>query len=245
MKDSVILVGQDSFSEAQLFFNKFQNEKIFILVDVNSKKYCLDIFISFFSSLKKAFILEIKAGESFKSISTLNFLTNQLIQHRAEKESLVINLGGGVVSDIGGFLASVFNRGINYVNVPTTLLSQVDASIGGKTGLNFNHIKNKLGSFYKPKMVLIVPLFLKTLCQIELISGFGEIFKYSLINDKDMWSILKRTDLKLDIDLEKLISRSIIIKESIVKKDLFDHNIRKVLNFGHTIGHAIESTYFD
>jgi len=244
LKNSVVLVGQDSFSEAQLFFNKFQDEKIFILVDVNSKKYCLDIFISFFFSLKKAIILEIKAGESFKSLNTIDLLTNQFIQHRAEKKSLLINLGGGVVSDIGGFLASVFNRGISYVNVPTTLLSQVDASIGGKTGLNFNHIKNKLGSFYQPKMILIAPLFLKTLCQIELISGFGEIFKYSLIKDKDMWSILKRTDFQLDINLEKLISRSIIIKENIVKKDLFDHNIRKVLNFGHTIGHAIESACF-
>ena len=244
MKNSVVLVGQDSFSEAQLFFNKFQNEKIFILVDENSKKYCLDNFISFFFSLKKAIILEIKAGESFKSISTIDLLTNQLIQHRAEKQSLFINLGGGVVSDIGGFLASIFNRGITYVNVPTTLLSQVDASIGGKTALNFNHVKNKLGSFYKPKMVLIVPLFLKTLRQIELISGFGEIFKYSLISDKEMWSILKRTDFQLDINLEKLISKSIIIKENIVKKDMFDYNIRRVLNFGHTIGHAIESAYF-
>ena len=245
MKNSVVLVGQELNPKAQLFFNKFRKEKIFILVDSNSKKYCLDLFTSFFPALENSIILEINTGESLKSLVTINFLANQLIHHRAEKKSLLINLGGGVVSDLGGFLASIFNRGISYVNIPTTLLSQVDASIGGKTGVNLSHVKNKLGSFYHPELVLILPLFLKTLCQNELLSGFGEIFKYALINDKDMWSLLKRTEFRLDSNLEKLISRSIIIKQNIVKKDVFDNNIRKVLNFGHTIGHAVESACFD
>ncbi len=244
MKSPVILIGESAFSEAQLFFDKFQNEKIFILVDINTKKYCLDFFLSSFPSLKKSIILELNHGESIKTISTISLLSNQLIKYGAEKKSLLINLGGGVISDLGGFLASVFNRGINFVNIPTTLLSQVDASIGGKTGVNFNHIKNKLGFFYNPGLVLIIPFFLRTLSKNEFISGFGEIFKYSLIYDKDMWNILKKTKFKLDSKLEDLISQSIIIKKNIVKKDPFDNNVRKVLNFGHTIGHAIESAYF-
>ena len=245
MKNSVVLVGQESLPKAQLFFSKFQKEKIFILVDTNSKKYCLDLFISFFPLLKESIILEINDGESFKSLKTISFLTDQLIKHRAEKKSLLINLGGGVVSDLGGFLASVFNRGINYVNIPTTLLSQVDASIGGKTGVNFNHVKNKLGFFYHPRLVIVLPVFLKTLHQNELVSGFGEIYKYSLINDRHMWSLLKKMEFQLDSNLEKLISRCIIIKNNIVNKDMFDNNIRKVLNFGHTVGHAIESVYMN
>ena len=243
MNNPIILIGKSSFAEAELFFNKFQNEKIFILVDSNTREYCLDVIMSYFPLLKKSIILEINPGESIKSLNTISLLTSKLVQHRTEKHSLLINLGGGVVSDIGGFLASIFNRGINYVNIPTTLLSQVDASIGGKTGVNFNHIKNKLGFFYNPKLVLIFPLFLKTLCQHEIASGFGEIFKYSLTSDKKMWSVLKKTKFELDTTLEKLILESVIIKEKIVQKDLFDNNIRKILNFGHTIGHAIESVY--
>lgn len=243
MNNPIVLIGKSSLNEAELFFNKFQNEKIFILVDSNSKEYCLDIFMSYFPFLVKSIILEINSGESIKSLNTISLLAGKLVQHKAEKNSLLINLGGGVISDIGGFLASIFNRGINYVNIPTTLLSQVDASVGGKTGVNFNHIKNKLGFFYNPKLVLIFPLFLKTLPKLEIASGFGEIFKYSLISDKKMWNVLKKTKFELDSTLEKLILGSVIIKEKIVQKDLFDNNIRKVLNFGHTIGHAVESVY--
>ena len=243
MKNPVILLGDNSLKESQVFFNKFLKEKIFILVDTNSEKYCLDIFFKFFPSIKSSIILKINNGESSKNLDTVSSLTNQLIKYRAEKKSLFINLGGGVVSDLGGFLASIFNRGINYVNVPTTLLSQVDASIGGKTGVNFNNIKNKLGSFNNPILVLILPIFLKTLPRNEIISGFGEIFKYSLISDPDLWSILKKNKIKLGDDIENLIFRSISIKKLIVQKDFFDDNVRKKLNFGHTIGHAIESAH--
>ncbi len=244
MKKSIILIGADSFSDAQVFFNKFEKEKIFIIVDANTNKFCLDIFFSFFPFLKKSIILEIEAGELHKSISTIIALSNQLIKYKAEKQSLLINLGGGVISDLGGFLASILNRGIRYVNIPTTLLSQVDASIGGKTAVNFNQIKNKLGFFYAPSLVLIIPGFLKTLHKNELISGFGEIFKYSLIYDKRMWNVLKKTEFQLGSILEDLISKSVIIKENIVQRDPFDDHVRKTLNFGHTIGHAIESVYF-
>ena len=136
-----------------------------------------------------------------------------------------------------------FNRGIKYCNVPTTLLSQVDASIGGKTAVNFNQIKNKLGVFYHPQLTLIIPDFLKTLPESEINSGFGEIFKYALIKDKKMWNTLIKRNIMCENNLEKLIQNSISIKKEIVEQDLFDTGIRKILNFGHTIGHAVESVY--
>lgn len=248
MKSSDIFFSEDSIPKAQLFFNDFKNQKIFILVDTNTKRYCLDKFLSFFPSLNEFLLLEIKAGELTKSISTISYLSSLLVQYKAEKKSLLINLGGGVVSDIGGFLASIYNRGINYVNIPTTLLSQVDASIGGKTGVNFNGIKNKLGAFYNPNFILIIPEFLKTLSKSELISGYGEIFKYSLIEDKDLWEFLKnnyKNNISLNRELDNIIYKCAKIKSYFVNKDPFDINERKILNFGHTIGHAIESANID
>ena len=248
MKSSDILFYEDSILKAQLFFNDFKNQKIFILVDTNTKRYCLDKFLSFFPSLKDPILLEVKDGELTKSISTISYLSSLLVKYKAEKKSLLINLGGGVVSDIGGFLASIYNRGINYINIPTTLLSQVDASIGGKTGLNFNGIKNKLGTFYNPKFILIIPEFLKTLSKSELTSGFGEIIKYSLIEDKDLWEFLKnnyKNKTSLNNELDSIIYKCTKIKSYFIKKDPFDINMRKILNFGHTIGHAIESANVD
>ena len=228
--------------KAEIFFNEYKNEKVFILYDENVRIKCLELFLSYFPLLKTSFFIEIKSGEKYKSIKTVKNIIKELIKNNAEKNSLLINLGGGVVSDIGSFVASIFNRGINLVNVPTTLLSQVDASIGGKTSINFYNIKNKIGTFYFPRLVIIIPEFLNTLSKNHLISGYGEIFKYSLINKNLIWEQLKKNDFKFDLNCESLIKKSIEVKNQIIKKDIYDLNIRNILNFGHTIGHAIESS---
>jgi len=243
IQTSSILIGNESIVDFELFLNSFKNERIFILVDTNTRKNCLDLFLKLYPDLINSCVLEIKEGEFFKSIESIKVLSEQLIKNRAERSSLLINLGGGVICDLGGFLASIFNRGIKYCNVPTTLLSQVDASIGGKTAVNFNQIKNKLGVFYHPQLTLIIPDFLKTLPESEINSGFGEIFKYALIKDKKMWNTLIKRNIMCENNLEKLIQNSISIKKEIVEQDLFDTGIRKILNFGHTIGHAVESVY--
>ena len=228
--------------KAEIFFNEFKNEKVFILYDENVRIKCLELFLSYFPVLKTSFFIEIKSGEKYKSIKTDTNIIEELIKNNAEKNSLLINLGGGVVSDIGSFVASVFNRGINLVNAPTTLLSQVDASIGGKTSINFYNIKNKIGTFYFPRLVIIIPEFLNTLSKNQLISGYGEIFKYSLIHKNEIWKQLKKNDFKFDLNCESLIKKSIEVKNKIIRKDIYDLNIRNTLNFGHTIGHAIESS---
>ena len=242
MKKSDIILGKSSLYKAEIFFNEYKNEKVFILYDVNVRKKCLDLFLSYFPILKTSFFIEIKSGEKYKSIQTVIHIVEELIKNNAEKNSLLINLGGGVVSDIGSFVASIYNRGINLVNVPTTLLSQVDASIGGKTSVNFYNIKNKIGTFYFPRLVIIIPEFLNTLSKNQLISGYGEIFKYSLIHKNVIWKQLEKNDFKFDLNCESLIKKSIEVKNKIIKKDIYDLNIRKTLNFGHTIGHAIESS---
>ena len=226
---SSILIGNESIVDFELFLNSFKNERIFILVDTNTRKNCLDLFLKLYPDLINSCVLEIKAGEFFKSIESIKVLSEQLIKNRAERSSLLINLGGGVICDLGGFLASIFNRGIKYCNVPTTLLSQVDASIGGKTAVNFNQIKNKLGVFNHPQSTLIIPYFLKTLPEFEMNSGFGEIFKYALIKDKKMWDTLVKRNIMREDNLEELIQSSISIKTEIVEQDLFDVGIVKLL----------------
>ena len=224
-----------------LNFIKSQNySKIFIHLDYNTKNLCLNVFLDKIDKIDYHIIVS-KVGEKNKNIESCLFLWNKLSEFKADRKSLIINLGGGVVGDMGGFIASTFKRGIDYINVPTTLLSMVDASIGGKTGIDLGVLKNQIGTFYDPKMVIIDPLYLETLCDSELISGYAEIFKHSIISKKNSFNILisKKIDFK-NIDL---IKESINIKNNIVLIDEKESKERKALNYGHTLGHAIES-YF-
>jgi len=192
-------------------------------------------------SLKQANIIEIEAGEGNKTIDTSKYLWQKLTDMRADRKSVVINFGGGMISDIGGFVASTFKRGISFINIPTTLLSQVDASIGGKVGIDFKGIKNQIGLFKNPEAVFINTDFLKTLNKKSLLSGFAEIVKYSLIADKYFWNIIKNSPFENIKNWKTLIIRSLELKNNIVISDPKEQDLRKILNFGHTVGHAFES----
>lgn len=218
--------------------------KYFILVDSMTKEYCLPVFLEK-SQLKPAGIIEIPAGETYKTIDTCQRVWNELFQHEADRQSLIFNLGGGVVGDLGGFVASTYKRGIKFVQVPTTLLSQLDASIGGKVGVDFLSLKNALGVFRNPEAVFINPGFYDTLSDRQLQSGFAEALKHALIADKGMWNEIKSIRDIRSIDWVPFLQESLLIKKRIVENDPFEKGPRKALNFGHTIGHAIESVLLD
>ncbi|WP_185873962.1 3-dehydroquinate synthase [Blattabacterium cuenoti] len=224
-------------------------KNIFILVDDYTYKYCLPVLLYHIIFLKKSNIIQIKSGEKEKNIYTCIQICKKLINLKATRNSLMINLGGGVITDIGGFVSSVFKRGIRFINIPTTLLGMVDAAIGYKTGVNLESIKNEIGSFYRPEFLIIDPNFLKTLTEKEFISGKAEMFKHGLIADKNFWINMKKYhDLNINQNKNKweyFIHKSIQIKNKIVKKDPQEKGLRKILNFGHTIGHALESYYMN
>ncbi|MDD5570098.1 MAG: 3-dehydroquinate synthase [Bacteroidales bacterium] len=238
--DYPIFIGENIFPELENFLEKYSSKKIFILVDENTGKHCLPLLIARIKFLKSAKILKIKSGEKRKNIKICKTLWDKLIFSNADRNSLLINLGGGVITDLGGFTASTFKRGIGFIHLPTTLLSMVDASIGGKTAVNLDNIKNQIGIFGNPKAIFINPAFLITLDKRELISGYAEIIKHALICDKEYLKTLKSTGVK-DADWNFIIKKSVEIKSKIVKLDPKENNIRKALNFGHTIGHAFES----
>lgn len=217
--------------------------KLFILVDENTNLHCLPVFLKELKGDYKFEILEIPSGEVHKNISTCTDVWERLSDLDADRKSLLLNLGGGVVTDLGGFVASTFKRGIDFINIPTTLLSMVDASVGGKTGVDLGSLKNQIGVINQPEMVLIIPFFLKTLNERQLRSGFAEMLKHGLISDNSYWNNLKSvSDFNF---LEEHIYRSILIKNEVVLQDPTEQNVRKTLNFGHTLGHAIESSFLD
>ncbi|MEZ4793625.1 MAG: 3-dehydroquinate synthase [Gelidibacter sp.] len=217
--------------------------KLFILVDVNTNEHCLPHFMSRIKTELSIEIIEIEAGEQHKTIDTCVGVWNALSELGADRKCLIINLGGGVVTDLGGFVACTFKRGIKYINVPTSLLSMVDASVGGKTGVDLGVLKNQIGVINSGEMVLIDTSFLDTLPQAHLKSGLAEMLKHGLIADKDYWEQLMDLSKLGMNDLSKLIYDSILIKTGIVTKDPLEAKERKYLNFGHTLGHAIESHF--
>ena len=238
-----IFLSNESTSLINRFISENKYSKVFILVDANTKKYCLNLFLEKHLNETKIEVIKTKHGEENKNTRNLFSVWNKISKLEGDRQSLLINLGGGLISDLGGFVASTYKRGINFINVPTTLLSMVDASIGGKVGINIEKLKNQVGVFNYPKLILIDTSFLKTLPKREINSGFAEMIKHGLIFDKKYYkelSALKIVDSQLNI---KLILNSIKLKNKIVNKDPKEKNIRKILNFGHTLGHAIESHF--
>ena len=217
--------------------------KIFILVDENTHLHCLPKLLEKLETDKTIEIIEIESGEINKTIETCVGVWNALSELDADRKSLMINIGGGVITDLGGFVACTFKRGIAYINIPTTLLSMVDASVGGKTGVDLGHLKNQIGVISNPDLVLIDTPYLDTLPQDQMRSGLAEMLKHGLITGEGYWN--KFQDLsKLSLDnLDELIYESVIIKRDVVTEDPFEDGLRKTLNFGHTLGHAIESYY--
>lgn len=231
--------------ELKPFLSQQNYSKVVILVDQHTHKYCLPI-------LQKQLvpfipiIIKIKAGEEFKNIDVCEQIWNQFLKINVDRKAVLINLGGGVITDLGGFAASVYKRGIDFIHIPTSLLAMVDAAIGGKTGIDYKRFKNIIGSFNLPKGVFIHTGFLATLPQNQLLSGWAEMLKHGLIADKNYFDELLSCDDIVRINAKTWllwIQKSIHIKNSIVEKDPYEKGVRKVLNFGHTIGHAIESYY--
>lgn len=229
---------ENSLQELSKFISESNYTKAFILVDSNTETHCLPAVQEALNGLDFD-LIEVTPGEENKNIDFCIGIWRMLLDFGAERNSLMINLGGGVITDMGGFAASTFKRGIDFVQVPTTLLSQVDASVGGKTGIDMDNVKNIIGTFTQPKAVFIHTDFLKTLDEREVRSGFAEVIKHGLIYDRSLFNKVKNAG-PLGLK-DEIIYRSIEIKNEVVKQDPFEKGLRKILNFGHTIGHAVES----
>ena len=242
MSKQKVIICQNLNEDLHIAIQDCPHDKLFILVDEHTHELCLPL-ISGFDYLKNAHIITIGPEDIHKNLETLAHVWKELGDQGATRHSLMINLGGGMVTDLGGFAASTFKRGIQYINIPTTLLAMVDASVGGKTGINFNGLKNEIGVFSPAEYVLIDTEFLKTLDNRNLLSGYAEMLKHGIISTTEHWAELLNFDLN-QIDykaLQQLVAHSVSIKEDIVEKDPFEKNIRKALNLGHTVGHAFES----
>ena len=222
--------------------------QLFVLTDSHTTEYCLPLLAEFIGDMPYH-LLTLEAGERSKTLTSVQRVWDFLFKHRATREALLINLGGGMITDLGGFAAATYMRGIRFVNIPTTLLAMVDASSGGKTGIDYNGIKNGIGTFTQPLATLIHPNFLRTLPATELLSGFAEMLKHALIASPEEWirllqlaqEELPQAQFVAALSERGLLHNSIAIKEKVVAQDPREAGMRKILNFGHTIGHAIES----
>ena len=235
---STIVIDQNANSLPK-FLRENEFSKIGVVVDEHTKVFCLPIVQAL---LPPHDLIVIQSGEINKNLDTCQLIWHKLTEKSFDRKSLLINLGGGVIGDMGGFCAASFKRGISFINIPTTLLSSVDASVGGKLGIDFNGFKNHIGLFKEPQAVLIDPVFLDTLPRKELRSGFAEVIKHGLIADKEYYSEIINDGLD-QANWNAVIAHSVHIKSEVVKKDPIEEGLRKILNFGHTIGHALESHY--
>ena len=223
-----------------LLDNNVENRQVVILCDENTIEYCYPVLMQNVPSLENIEVLQIESGEENKTIEVCSHLWMALNEFNFDRKALMINLGGGVIGDMGGFVASTFKRGIEFINIPTTLLSQVDASVGGKLGVDLDGVKNIVGMFNNPKAVFVNTDFLETLDGREVKSGFAEVIKHGLIYDESYFSYLEEVEPS-QLDWTDIVNRSIQIKNEVVIEDPKEQGIRKILNFGHTLGHALES----
>lgn len=212
--------------------------QVLVLTDANTSRLCYPLLKPYLPETHA--LLEIPAGEEAKTLLSCETVWSELTERRADRFAVLVNLGGGVVTDLGGFCAALYKRGIRFVQVPTTLLAQVDASVGGKTGIDFLGFKNQLGVFQEPAGVFIEPKFLQTLDPRQLKSGYAEVVKHSLIADADAFQEQRNTGMFID-DWTETIRASVALKQRIVAQDPLEAGPRKLLNFGHTVGHALES----
>lgn len=241
MKQKVVISGnleRDLVSA----ISECEHDRIFVLTDETTQQLCWPK-IKNFKALKDCTPIIIKATDTHKNLDTLAEVWQALSNGGATRHSLMINLGGGMVTDLGGFAASTFKRGIDFINIPTTLLAMVDASVGGKTGINFGGLKNEIGVFSDSRFVIINTQFLDTLDHDNICSGYAEMLKHGLISDERTWAELVTFNLdNPDLSkLQRMVADSIKVKERIVETDPHEHGIRKALNLGHTMGHAFES----
>jgi 3-dehydroquinate synthase len=237
-----VIITQKLSSSLAVALSECEHDKIFVLTDVTTREKCWPLISNHFS-LRGAHSITIGQTDTSKNLDSLTHVWEELQKNGATRHSCLINLGGGMVTDLGGFAASTFKRGMNFINIPTTLLAMVDASVGGKTGINFGGLKNEIGIFNDSKFVILDTYFLKTLDRENILSGYAEMIKHGLISDKEQWAELLNFDLSTpDLkQLSTLLAKSVKVKERIVAKDPNEKGIRKALNLGHTFGHAFES----
>ncbi|MGN0225474.1 MAG: 3-dehydroquinate synthase [Prevotella sp.] len=241
-----VIITENIKSELAIALSESDHDRLFVLVDECTKEKCWNNIKDFYS-LKNAHVITIKSSDSNKSLESISHVWRELGNNGGTRHSCLVNLGGGMVTDLGGFAASTFKRGINFINIPTTLLSMVDASVGGKTGINFNGLKNEIGTFCNANFVILCTDFLTTLDTANLLSGYAEMLKHGLISNIDMLAGLLNFDVchiqdkERRLQLGKMISESVEVKRNIVEEDPKENGIRKALNLGHTFGHAFES----
>ena len=228
-----------------LLLKTYSQSKVVIIVDENTHDYCLEYLLTSFDSLKEAEVMLLPVGEENKVMEVCFQVWQALSEYQVGRKDLIINLGGGVVTDMGGFIASIYKRGVDFIHIPTSLLGMVDASIGGKVGIDLGPFKNQLGVFSHPKKIYIDTIFLGTLPEEELLNGYAEMLKHALINDKSQWEKLKKITSIDQLNDEKMILDSVKVKFDIVERDPLEKGERKKLNFGHTIGHAIEGFFIE
>ena len=236
-----IYSGKIGWERLQEAIPVYANAGIFILVDENTRKLCLPLLLEKCPVLSHAVIIEMPGNESNKTIEGVQKIWDHMVAANAVRKSMMICLGGGIITDVGGFAAATYKRGIDFIHIPTTLLSMVDAAIGGKTGVNLNSVKNQIGVFALPEAVFIFTEFLKTLPARQKLSGYAEMLKHAMINDESMFEKLIVLNSPEKVCEEQIVLESASVKMQIVSKDFKETGIRKSLNFGHTIGHAIES----
>lgn len=244
MTKQIASIGYQVFFERNLtsleaFITARNYSQIMVLVDRNTNDHCLPVLQSALPEIADYDIIEVDPGEENKNIDFCIGVWKTMLDFGADRKALLINLGGGVVTDMGGFAASTYKRGIDFIQIPTTLLSQVDASVGGKTGIDLDNVKNIIGTFTQPQAVFISGEFLSTLDERQMCSGFAEVIKHGLIYDKDLFQKTKTVDLEQD-SLDDIVFRSVEIKNEVITQDPTEQGLRKILNFGHTIGHAVE-----
>ena len=242
MEKQKVIISTNLESSLTSAVSECERDRTFVLVDETTEKLCLPL-IAGFDCVRGAKIITIGATDEHKTLESLAHVWECLQHGGATRHSLMINLGGGMVTDLGGFAASTFKRGINYINIPTTLLSMVDASVGGKTGINFGGLKNEIGVFNNARSVILDTTFLKTLDHENIHSGYAEMLKHGLIATEEMWAELVNFDLAASDyqQLSRMLADSVQVKERIVEQDPTEKGLRKALNLGHTVGHAFES----
>lgn len=228
---------ESSFSEK---LKLFSDEKIILFADEHTSEFCVSYLLAQFDELSEAEVIVIPAGELNKTVEIVENIWEVLSEYQVSRNDVIVNVGGGMITDMGGFIASCYKRGIDFINVPTSLLGMVDASIGGKTGVNLGHFKNQVGVFSNPIAVYIDPIFLSTLPEAELMSGYAELLKHGLISNVSLYeNVLEYMDDPASISVD-LLKEGIEIKNKVVSADPMEKGERKKLNFGHTFGHVIE-----
>ena len=244
MEKQKIIISKDLCQSLTQAIDEVKHDLLFVLCDETTERLCLPV-ISDFECMRGAQLITIPATDTHKTLESLSHVWSELQRMGATRHSLMVNLGGGMVTDLGGFAASTFKRGIPYINIPTTLLSMVDASVGGKTGINFGGLKNEIGVFNNARSVILDTTFLRTMDHENICSGYAEMLKHGLINNEQMWAELLNFSLELSVEnleaLGTMVAESVAVKQRIVTEDPTEQGIRKALNLGHTAGHAFES----